>query len=588
MKYIHLGVCICIFLFVHNQILRADETVSDDSLYTAGYINSIYIAQPKRALQLLDEAENRKAIPLRIINELRSLSYSNMYMNKLAFMYARKAYLLDSISQKDPKHLLKMTVHLAEFSAMMSKYNESMRYALDGIRQAQELGNREAKARLFFCMGENNWRLSFKDKAYDYFNRTIELLRGSKEMREMMLLSYYYGAEMSFLMNDSRVKEALELAFEREKLIKRLEALPQIPEGYVDGQYSYLYAKLAYIYYVEKKNAQAEQYYQKYLSKKESHTPDGKMYSVPYLMISEQYEKALEKCKGFKEWMRTQQDTLNEQYLTVLQHEVKAYLGMHHYKEAAATRGTILAITDSINRRDRNNAALELNAMYGASEKEEYIAEQASQLKIRNVSLCFLACIVVLTLFILWRLWRFNHIIEYKNRMLAKLINEKFANKKDGNQLLEVYEEQEVSSELEPELISPEEQDELLDETDKESGEEEENKKIFQELNHTVVQKQLYLSPELSREDLAQIVHLNNARFARMIRECTGTNFNGYINGLRINYAIKLMKKYPNYTIRAIADESGFNSAPILYNLFKKKTGMTPYEFKKAQDTLRN
>ena len=50
----------------------------------------------------------------------------------------------------------------------------------------------------------------------------------------------------------------------------------------------------------------------------------------------------------------------------------------------------------------------------------------------------------------------------------------------------------------------------------------------------------------------------------------------------------KLMKKYPNYTIRAIADESGFNSAPILYNLFKKKTGMTPYEFKKAQDTLRN
>ena len=42
MKYIHLGVCICIFLFVHNQILRADETVSDDSLYTAGYINILH------------------------------------------------------------------------------------------------------------------------------------------------------------------------------------------------------------------------------------------------------------------------------------------------------------------------------------------------------------------------------------------------------------------------------------------------------------------------------------------------------------------------------------------------------------------
>ena len=571
----------------HNQFSRADKTINGDSLYTEKYIRNIYISDSKRALQLLDEAENRKTISLRVINELRSLSYSNMYMNKLAFMYARKAYLLDSIYQKDPEHMLKMTVYLAEFSAMMSKYNESMHYALEGIGRAQELENREAKARLFFCMGENNWRLSFKDKAYDYFNRTIELLRGSKEMREMMLLSYYYGAEMSFLMTDSRIDEALEIAFEREKLIGRLQALPKIPDGYVDGQYSYLYAKLAYIYCTAKKNEKAEQYYQKYLSKKDSHTPDGKMYSVPYLMLSGQYEKVIDNCRDFKKLMKTQQDTLNEQYLTVLRHEVKAYLGMHKYKEVAEIRETILAITDSINTRDRNNAALELNAMYGASEKEEYIAEQAFQLRIRNITLWFLACIVVLTLFIVWRLWRFNHIVEYKNRTLARLINEKFANRKDGNQLSEAYGQQAVISEIEPELISSEELEELSDdETGEVSGEEEENRKIFQELNRVVVQDQLYLSPELSREDLAHIVHLNNARFARMIRACTGTNFNGYINELRVNYAIKLLKTHPHYTIRAIAVESGFNSTPILYNLFKKKTGMTPYEFKKAQEAL--
>ena len=74
---------------------------------------------------------------------------------------------------------------------------------------------------------------------------------------------------------------ALNLAYEREKLLKKLEKLPQVPEGYVDGQYSYLYAKLAYIYYVEKQYAQAERYYQQYLTMKDSHTPDGKMYSIP-------------------------------------------------------------------------------------------------------------------------------------------------------------------------------------------------------------------------------------------------------------------------------------------------------------------
>ena len=69
-----------------------------------------------------------------------------------------------------------------------------------------------------------------------------------------------------------------------------------------------------------------------------------------------------------------------------------------------------------------------------------------------------------------------------------------------------------------------------------------------------------------------------------MIKENTGTNFNGYINELRINYAIQLLKQHPNYTIRAIADEAGFNSTPILYSMFKKKTGMTPQNLKKRRN----
>lgn len=71
-------VCILVLLFVHNQFSRADKTLTDDSLYTEKYIRDIYIPEPRRALQLLDEAENRKTIPLRVVNELRSLSYSNM------------------------------------------------------------------------------------------------------------------------------------------------------------------------------------------------------------------------------------------------------------------------------------------------------------------------------------------------------------------------------------------------------------------------------------------------------------------------------------------------------------------------------
>ena len=584
MRYIRLGVCICILLFVHNQILMADEATNADSI-TTEYIRSIYIEKPKCALKLLDVAENKKSMPLRVIDELRSLSYRNLFMNKLAYVYARKSYVLDSVYQKDPEHLLKMTVYLAELSFLMSKYNESMNYALDGIAQSKRLEDRVSEARLLYCIGENNRMLSFKDKAYDYFDSAIDLLKGRKGVKEIGMLSSFYGGKMSYLMTDSLYEDASVMALEREKQIKKLETLPDVPKGLVDMQYGYLYSKWAYNCYMEKKYGQAEKYFAMYQSTEYSRTPDGKMYSIPYLLASKHYKQVIDNSQEFKELMRKQQDTINAQYMNVLEREVQAYMGMGNYKEAAILQGAIIAITDSINNRDKENAALELNTMYDTSEKEDYIAKQAFQLKVRNITLTFLTCITLLTLFVLWRMWRFNHIIRYKNKILAKFINERLARKKDS-QSLDIDEQLMISQDIEDESILFGDQEEISDETGKASGEEEENKKIFIELNRIVVQDQLYLSSELSREDLAQLVHLNNARFARMIKECTGTNFNGYINDLRIDYAIKLLKLHPNYTIRAIADEVGFNSTPILYNLFKKKTGMTPYEIKKAQESL--
>ena len=584
MRYIRLGVCICILLFVHNQILMADEATNADSI-TTEYIRSIYIEKPKCALKLLDVAENKKSMPLRVIDELRSLSYRNLFMNKLAYVYARKSYVLDSVYQKDPEHLLKMTVYVAELSFLMSKYNESMNYALDGIAQSKRLEDRVSEARLLYCIGENNRMLSFKDKAYDYFDSAIDLLKGRKGVKEIGMLSSFYGGKMSYLMTDSLYEDASVMALEREKQIKKLETLPDVPKGLVDMQYGYLYSKWAYNCYMEKKYEQAEKYFAMYQSTEYSRTPDGKMYSIPYLLASKHYKQVIDNSQEFKELMRKQQDTINAQYMNVLEREVQAHMGMGNYKEAAILQGAIIAITDSINNRDKENAALELNTMYDTSEKEDYIAKQAFQLKVRNITLTFLTCITLLTLFVLWRMWRFNHIIRYKNKILAKFINERLARKKDS-QSLDIDEQLMISQDIEDESILFDDQEEISDGTGKASGEEEENKKIFIELNRIVVQDQLYLSSELSREDLAQLVHLNNARFARMIKECTGTNFNGYINDLRIDYAIKLLKLHPNYTIRAIADEVGFNSTPILYNLFKKKTGMTPYEFKKAQESL--
>ena len=118
------------------------------------------------------------------------------------------------------KILSTMTVDLAELAVLMSDHKESMRYALDGIKLAQKEKDKGAESKLLFCIGENKWQLSFKEEAYDYFDKAIKLLQGTSSKLEMAMLSYFYGMKMDYLLNDSRSKEALEVGLKREKLLK--------------------------------------------------------------------------------------------------------------------------------------------------------------------------------------------------------------------------------------------------------------------------------------------------------------------------------------------------------------------------------
>jgi len=68
MKSIRSVICFCLFLFVFNQLLFADKTIENDSLYTSEYISRIYMAEPERALSLLDGAVRRLSLCVLYMN----------------------------------------------------------------------------------------------------------------------------------------------------------------------------------------------------------------------------------------------------------------------------------------------------------------------------------------------------------------------------------------------------------------------------------------------------------------------------------------------------------------------------------------
>lgn len=105
-------------------------------------------------------------------------------------------------------------------------------------------------------------------------------------------------------------------------------------------------------------------------------------------------------------------------------------------------------------------------------------------------------------------------------------------------------------------------------------------KELFEHIHQTIVEQQMFLDPDFSREKFIRIGLINKNKVARLLRQYAGSNLNGYINRLRLEYACQLMREHPDAPIKAIALNSGFKQIRTFYRVFFDKYGVTPTEYK--------
>ncbi|MPS63455.1 MAG: hypothetical protein DI622_15785 [Chryseobacterium sp.] len=91
-----------------------------------------------------------------------------------------------------------------------------------------------------------------------------------------------------------------------------------------------------------------------------------------------------------------------------------------------------------------------------------------------------------------------------------------------------------------------------------------------------------FLRKDINLTWLSNHLNTNTKYLSEVIKNHTGKNFNGYINGLRIRYIINKLTEIPvyrGYKISYLAEESGFASPQVFAIAFKKEMGMTPSHF---------
>ncbi|NJM79107.1 MAG: helix-turn-helix transcriptional regulator [Flavobacterium sp.] len=98
-----------------------------------------------------------------------------------------------------------------------------------------------------------------------------------------------------------------------------------------------------------------------------------------------------------------------------------------------------------------------------------------------------------------------------------------------------------------------------------------------------------YLNTTISVQSLAQEFNTNSKYLSTIINAKKEKKFTQYINDLRIDNIVNELKNNKNlrkYTMAAIAEEAGFNTAESFSNAFFKKTGIKPSYFVKELQGL--
>lgn len=90
-----------------------------------------------------------------------------------------------------------------------------------------------------------------------------------------------------------------------------------------------------------------------------------------------------------------------------------------------------------------------------------------------------------------------------------------------------------------------------------------------------------HLHPDFDAEALARLLDVTPLRLSRLFRNNTPHHTpEDYIDFRRVISAMELMRRQPNYSVAAVAQDVGFSSIRTLQRRMQQAIGMTPVEFR--------
>lgn len=551
---------------------RATQT-NTDKRYSYEYVKKISVTQPKKALQMLQHAEEHKLMSPLDINILRSMVYYNSMLDyKKATFYAEAA-LNDSDINNRPEQLMSLLYLAALEYYNRGNYAKCLKMADRAITTGYKYDNRQFVGKVLTTMGQCHSEIGNVGHAINCFDRSIIIFKD--EVKKSPNWNLYYALTTSNALKANtylemkQYKELFQMKPEYEGTLNKLNTLPEDISGVNDLANATFYSIYAIGYEETGNHAEGSALYDKLIVTRAANTPEGATFVVPYLMQTKHYNEALSKVNEMESvWTRSGKDTIDYNYIhNILANKAKTLQAMGRYKESLETGMRAYDLNDSLNRRIKAQNALRVSEQLGKKMLKKYIERQDTLLRINHIADIIIGAMLAICIGLIINGFRINKKLKARNQAASTLVNELLLYKKQLMDHLAADEANNAKNNSKP-LEANDDKQQQYDE--------------FLRMEKMIIDRGLFLQPKLERSDVAKEMGISTSHFNEMFARFSDQSFTNFINNLRMEHAAKLLKDKSNYTIEAIANECGVPIRQTFYRLFSKKFGMTPAEYRRS------
>ena len=549
---------------VRNKNSQVYSTPKEKEVTLLRKITTIYIDKPKKALQMLDSAEQHRLIPIEEIQNLRAMSYFYGLDNpQKALECANKGYS-NAIENVDTLAQLNSLKVLVTVYYMQSHYTEVIIKSNEAIELALKIKDKESVAFFYMALGSAKSEIDNLNDALDYLNKSIEIyqtiVEDSARWATYDNMLYALTKQVDVYASNRFYDKAVSLIPRCQALLDYLKKSDSATIGLNDIREAELMAACSKAYYGAGETKKAEKCYEKLRLTKYGNTDHGIALAVPYLVNSGQYAEALRCIKIKKKHMQKCHSIVTYYYNKVLlRNEFKCYYNLNMYKEASFSANENMVMADSLRAREKKDYVRTVKKVFADRDIQLQLIKHEQKAETSQIVI-LLATILVVALGLLLAISiRYNNILRRKDR----------ANLATMEELRKLYNER---TRQHTDTIAVDENED-----------DDEDRKMFVVIYNEIITRKLYLKPGFSRDDAISIVPMSMKQFSALFQKYS-TGFVSFVNNLRLEHSLELIRSNQEYTIEGIALDSGFSNRQTFHRLFVEKYGMTPTEYKRLLD----